>query len=63
MKEAAGELNMTIIVIIAAGAILLFLSSELWPRIREDILERWDKTKETEFETHEMMETRFIEII
>ena len=28
MKEAAGELNMTIIVIIAAGAILLFLSSQ-----------------------------------
>lgn len=48
MKEATGELNMTIIVIIAAGAILLFLSQVLWPEIRDDIMERWNKTKDTD---------------
>lgn len=61
MKEAAGELNMTIIVIIAAGAILLFLSTVLWPAIRDDIMERWDKTKGTEMEAiQEIIEIEFI---
>ena len=61
MKEATGELNMTIIVIIAAGAILLFLSDILWPEIRDDIKKRWDKTKDTEMGiTQEILVTEII---
>jgi hypothetical protein len=40
MKEATGELNMTIIVIIAVAAILGFLTIFL-PDVFRDIRERW----------------------
>jgi predicted transporter len=46
MKEATGELNMTVVVIVAVGAILLFLGTFL-PKIWEDIQNSWDKSKDT----------------
>ena len=36
MKEATGELNMTVIVVVAAGLILAFFMF-LWPQIRNRI--------------------------
>ncbi|MDD3821801.1 MAG: hypothetical protein ACOXZW_02365 [Bacilli bacterium] len=45
MKEATGELNMTVIVIIAAVAILLFLNFMLEDMFKE-IRERWGGRKE-----------------
>ena len=49
MKEATGELNMTVVVIVAVGAILLFLGTFL-PKIWSDIQDSWDKSKETVIE-------------
>ncbi|MDD6224535.1 MAG: hypothetical protein PUB18_06025 [bacterium] len=41
MKEATGELNMTLITIIAVGAILGILWF-LWPTIQDTIEETWN---------------------
>ena len=46
MKAATGELNLTVITIVAIGAVLTFFMMVLWPRIRESINSSWsDATK------------------
>lgn len=44
MKEASGELNMTVITIVAIAAIAAFFSAVLWPRIRTTINDQWNGT-------------------
>lgn len=41
MKEATGEMNMTVVTIIAIGAILLFFWF-MWPQIRNSISGQWN---------------------
>ena len=41
MKEATGELNMTVITIIAIGAIIAFFWV-MWPKIQNTINDQWD---------------------
>ena len=41
MKEATGEMNMTVITIIAIGAILA-LFWFLWPQVKNRITSTWD---------------------
>lgn len=41
MKEATGELNMTVVTIIAIGAIVAFFWV-MWPQIQETITGQWD---------------------
>lgn len=43
MKEAMGELNMTVVVIVAIGAVAAFFTLVLWPQIRDNISSGWDK--------------------
>ena len=43
MKEASGELNLTLITIVAIAAIAL-LFSLLWPTIKNTIANKWDDT-------------------
>ena len=45
MKEATGELNMTVVTIIAIGAIIAFFWF-MWPQIRDSITGTWDKIEE-----------------
>lgn len=40
MKEATGELNMTVVTIIAVGAIVAFFWF-MWPQIRSTISNQW----------------------
>lgn len=40
MKEASGELSMTLITIIAVGVIVAIFAA-FWPNIRDAINERW----------------------
>ncbi len=42
MKEASGELSMTLITIIAVGVIVGIFAA-FWPQIQEAINERWGK--------------------
>lgn len=42
MKEATGELNMTVVTIIAIGAIIAFFWF-MWPQIRQSITGQWNK--------------------
>lgn len=42
MKEATGEMNMTVITIIAIGAVLLFFWI-MWPTIKNSIGSQWNK--------------------
>ena len=44
MKEASGELNMTLITIVAIVAIAALFTTWLLPRIQRSIDERWEKT-------------------
>lgn len=44
MKEASGELNMTVVTIIAIAAIAGFFSIVLWPNIKESINRQWNRT-------------------
>ena len=41
MKEATGELNMTVVTIIAIGAIIAFFWV-MWPKIQETINDQWE---------------------
>ncbi|MBO5138013.1 MAG: hypothetical protein J6B89_00025 [Bacilli bacterium] len=47
MKEASGELNMTVVTIIAIAAIAAFFSAFLWPTIKNSINNNWNKTSNT----------------
>ena len=47
MKEASGELNMTVITIVAIGAIAAFFGTVLWPNIRNSINKQWNSVDET----------------
>ena len=42
MKEATGELNMTLVTIIAIAAVLTFVTIFL-PRILDNVGEKWDE--------------------
>ena len=63
MKAATGELNLTLITVIAIGAILgLFYL--LWPQIRDRIVGEVKKTNEAEFELNMYTEDfKFVEFI
>ena len=41
MKEATGELNMTVVTIIAIGAIIAFFWF-MWPQIKNVVTDQWD---------------------
>ena len=41
MKEASGELNMTVITIIAIAAIAAFFTLVIWPNIKGSINTQW----------------------
>ena len=47
MKAASGELNLTVITLIAIGAIVAFVMGFLWPRISNSIVNQWQN-----IETH-----------
>lgn len=42
MKAATGELNLTVITVVAIAAIMLFFTGVLWPRIRTSVNNQWD---------------------
>ena len=46
MKEATGELNMTVVTIIAIGAVIAFFWV-MWPKIQETINDTWDNISTT----------------
>jgi len=46
MKEATGELNMTVVTIIAIGAIVAFFWF-MWPTIRNTINDTWKDIDDT----------------
>ncbi len=41
MKAATGELNLTVITIIAIGAVLAFFMGVLWPSIQKKLTDEW----------------------
>ncbi|MCI8588228.1 MAG: hypothetical protein HFG40_01095 [Bacilli bacterium] len=42
MKEATGELNMTVVTIIAIGAIIAFFWF-MWPQIKNTVTDQWNQ--------------------
>ncbi len=48
MKEATGELNMTVVTIIAIAAIAGFLTIFLWPNVKNKISNQWDDINNTD---------------
>ena len=50
MKAATGELNLTLITVIALGAILALFTTVLWPQIRKKITDTWDDSNSTDIE-------------
>ena len=50
MKAATGELNLTLITVVALGALLALFTTILWPQIRDRITDTWDDTNDTELE-------------
>ena len=47
MKEASGELNMTVVTIIAIAAIAAFFTAVIWPNIRNIINNQWNTVNKT----------------
>lgn len=50
MKAATGELNLTLITVIALGAILALFTTVLWPQIKDKIVGTWDDTTSTDID-------------
>ena len=50
MKAATGELNLTLITVVALGALLALFATVLWPQIRDKITNTRDDTNDTELE-------------
>lgn len=50
MKAATGELNLTLITVIALGAILALFTTVLWPQIKDKIVGTWDDTTNTDID-------------
>lgn len=46
MKAATGELNLTVITIIAIGAVLAFFWA-FWPKIQETITNQWNNATDS----------------
>ena len=42
MKAATGELNLTVITIVAIGAVIAFFTAVLWPQISKQISDSWN---------------------
>ncbi len=47
MKEASGELNMTVVTIIAIAAIAVFFTAVIWPNIRNSLNNQWNTVNKT----------------
>ena len=47
MKEASGELNMTVLTIIAIAAIAAFFTAVIWPNIRNSLNNQWNTVNKT----------------
>ena len=47
MKEASGELNMTVVTIIAIAAIAAFFTAVIWPNIRKSLNNQWNTVNKT----------------
>jgi hypothetical protein len=47
MKEASGELNMTVVTIIAIAAIAAFFTAVIWPNIRNSFNNQWNTVNKT----------------
>ena len=47
MKEASGELNMTVVTIIAIAAIAAFITAVIWPNIRKSLNNQWNTVNKT----------------
>lgn len=43
MKAATGELNLTVITIVAIALVIGFFSAVLWPNIKNSINAQWDR--------------------
>jgi hypothetical protein len=46
MKAATGELNLTVITIVAIGLVAALFYFTLWPSIKESITSGWENTNE-----------------
>lgn len=49
MKEASGELNMTVITIIAIAGIAAFFAGVIWPNIRNSVNNQWETVNTTKW--------------
>ncbi len=47
MKEASGELIMTVVTIIAIAAIAAFFTAVIWPNIRNSLNNQWNTVNKT----------------
>ena len=47
MKEESGELNMTVVTIIAIAAIAAFFTAVIWPNIRNSLNNQWNTVNKT----------------
>lgn len=55
MKEATGELNMTVVTIIAIAAVALLFYVFLWPTIQKSIVNQTCKTYGTDWEAKKVL--------
>jgi len=64
MKAATGELNLTLITVVALGAVLALFTTVLWPQIRDKITDTWDDSNNTDFEiTYNDAQYEFVDYI
>lgn len=50
MKAATGELNLTLITVVALGALLALFTGVLWPTIKDKITNTWDNSSDTDYD-------------
>ncbi|MBQ6282791.1 MAG: hypothetical protein IJK66_04600 [Bacilli bacterium] len=65
MKAATGELNLTLITVVALGAVLALFAAVIWPAIRDKVTTKINETDDVEvesgFNTNDVEFTKYIE--
>ena len=61
MKAATGELNLTLITVIALGLLLALFTTTLLPAIKNKLTKNWDNQDETNLGMVDVEFTKYVE--
>lgn len=61
MKAATGELNLTLITVVALGAVLALFAAVIWPAIKEKVVTKVNETEDVQVSYADVEFTKYVE--